>query len=302
VRQLPLRPAGMVFNVAAMPTGGLPPNARWVIGPAIALVMALVTAFIAGRIWLPANGSSSSSSIFTPSRKVRIVTEPKGAFVQVDGETMEGKTPLEVKGDVGTTKKLRIMLDGYEAREVSLLFRKEEQPPLRIPLTKVGAGPQKKQDPTAFDAKEGIKDPEDQPVGDQTGKTTDKTADKTTDKTADKTTDKTGKDDKAGKDGEPDDKGDKKDRTKRDKDKDKDKKDDKNAKKAGRPTLSILVRPFAIVYVDNKKIGQTPIRDFALSPGSHTIILENAAKGKREKIGIKATAGQNLPSIVRDWQ
>ena len=92
------------------------------------------------------------------------------------------------------------------------------------------------------------------------------------------------------------DKKDRKGRRSEDKDGSKD-----GAKKGGKATISISVRPFAIVYVDNKKIGQTPVRDYALSSGSHTILLVNDAKGKREKITVKASSGEKLAPINKDW-
>ena len=86
--------------------------------------------------------------------------------------------------------------------------------------------------------------------------------------------------------------------------KDKVAKTDKGEKgdvKKEKPTLSVSVRPYAVVYIDNKKIQQTPLRDYAVSPGSHTILLVNDIKGKRETIKIKVSAGEKVPPITRNW-
>ena len=50
-----LRPAGMVFPLSA-PSAGMPPTVRWVIGPLLMVVVSLITAAIANRIWPPAHG------------------------------------------------------------------------------------------------------------------------------------------------------------------------------------------------------------------------------------------------------
>ncbi len=74
-----------------------------------------------------------------------------------------------------------------------------------------------------------------------------------------------------------------------------------DAKKA-KATLTILVRPWAIVYVDGKKIQQTPLRNFPIGAGAHKILLVNDTKGKREEIKLKVTAGEAIPEIKRTWE
>ncbi len=71
-------------------------------------------------------------------------------------------------------------------------------------------------------------------------------------------------------------------------------------KETGTGTLSVYVRPWAIVFVDDKKLKQTPVQAFPLSAGKHTIELVNDGKGKHEKfpITIKANDAQELR---RDW-
>jgi hypothetical protein len=321
-----LRPAGVVFPLAA-PAAGMPPTARWIIGPVIAIVVALITTAIANRVWPPTSAPSSGPSFLSATRKVTILIEQPGAEVTVDGQVVEKKNPkeAEIKGDIGKTAAIRITLAGYEPFESRIMFTKDVRPPLRVRLLKPGEKPVKAQDPTAFDPRQGVKNPDDE---DDQADTADKAdtdkgnkADKgdksdkaDTDKgnKADKG-DKSDKSDKADKGDKPEgdedtgeekkghrhhgDKGDKGDKSDKADKGDKGDKIDKHAK----GSITVMVRPWAIVYVDGKKIQQTPMRDYALSPGSHTLILENANKGKREVLKIKVGPGEKVAPISRTW-
>ena len=66
-------------------------------------------------------------------------------------------------------------------------------------------------------------------------------------------------------------------------------------------TLTVLVRPWAVVFIDGKRIKQTPLRDYSLSAGKHTVLLVNENKGKRESITVDAKASANT-SINRTWE
>lgn len=300
---LTMRPAALAFG-AAMPSVGIPPMAKWIIGPAIALIVGLLTTAIANRIWPPEQGVVGGPSLLAPSRKLKIVTEPSGATVEVNGKALAVKTPTEVKGDVGSTAKLRITLDGFDPVEMRVLFAKDERPPLNIRMPKLGSTKAKSTDPGQFDTQVGVQEND----GEKPAKSDDKTT-KTDDKTA-KADDKASKadadeDDKKSKKGkkvakadeeEDDDKKSKKSK------KDKTDKADKTAVKKEKPTLTITVRPWAIVYIDGKKIQQTPLRDYAISPGSHTVLLMNDSKGKRETIKLKVVAGEKINPITRTWE
>ena len=241
---LTMRPAALAFG-AAMPSVGIPPMAKWIIGPAIALIVGLLTTAIANRIWPPEQGVVGGPSLLAPSRKLKIVTEPSGATVEVNGKALAVKTPTEVKGDVGSTAKLRITLDGFDPVEMRVLFAKDERPPLNIRMPKLGSTKAKSTDPGQFDTQVGVQEND----GEKPAKSDDK-ATKTDDKTA-KTDDKASKadadeDDKKSKKGkkvakadeeEDDDKKSKKSK------KDKTDKADKTAVKKEKPTLTITVRP-----------------------------------------------------------
>ncbi len=299
---LTMRPAALAFGAAA-PSVGFPPLAKWIIGPAIALIVGLLTTAVANRIWPPEQGAVGGPSLLVPSRKIKIVTDPPGATVEVNGKALDAKTPTDVKGDVGSTAKLRIVLDGFDPVEMRILFAKDERPPLNIRMPKLGSTKAKTADPSQFDTKVGVQEDE----GDKTAKT-EKTDDKTAkpdDKAAKTAKTEPEEDDKKSKKGkkvakaeeeEEDDKKSKKGK------KDKTDKADKTAVKKDKPTLTITVRPWAIVYIDGKKIQQTPLRDYAISPGSHTVLLMNDSKGKRESIKLKVVAGEKINPITRTWE
>ena len=69
---------------------------------------------------------------------------------------------------------------------------------------------------------------------------------------------------------------------------------------AGTATISIAVRPWAIVFVDKQRLRQTPINDYSLPSGKHVIELVNEGKNRREKIEVTLKPGDN-EDIHRDW-
>lgn len=69
---------------------------------------------------------------------------------------------------------------------------------------------------------------------------------------------------------------------------------------AGKGTISVLVRPWAIVFVDKQRLRQTPIQGYVLPSGKHVIELVNEGKNRREKIEINLKPGEEQ-EIKRDW-
>jgi eukaryotic-like serine/threonine-protein kinase len=69
---------------------------------------------------------------------------------------------------------------------------------------------------------------------------------------------------------------------------------------AGEATISIRVRPWAIVFVDKQRLKQTPVLDYKIPSGKHTIELANESKNRREKIEINLKPGEEQ-EISRDW-
>ena len=68
----------------------------------------------------------------------------------------------------------------------------------------------------------------------------------------------------------------------------------------GEATLSILVRPWAIVFIDKQRLRQTPIQGYKIPSGKHVIELANEAKNRRQKIEINLKPGEEQ-EIKLDW-
>jgi hypothetical protein len=69
---------------------------------------------------------------------------------------------------------------------------------------------------------------------------------------------------------------------------------------AGTATISVTVRPWAIVFVDKQRLKQTPISGYTLPAGKHVIELVNEGKNRREKIEVNMKPGEEQ-DIRRDW-
>jgi hypothetical protein len=69
---------------------------------------------------------------------------------------------------------------------------------------------------------------------------------------------------------------------------------------AGKGTLSVFVRPWAIVYIDGTRLRQTPVSAYEIPSGKHVIELVNDPKGKREKLNITLKPGE-AQEIRKDW-
>ncbi len=68
----------------------------------------------------------------------------------------------------------------------------------------------------------------------------------------------------------------------------------------GEATISVLVRPWAIVFVDKQRLKQTPVQGYKLPSGKHVVELVNESKGRREKIEVSLKPGDDQ-EIRRDW-
>ncbi|WP_239470833.1 serine/threonine-protein kinase [Archangium violaceum] len=58
-------------------------------------------------------------------------------------------------------------------------------------------------------------------------------------------------------------------------------------------TLELRVRPYATVYVDGKRMGDTPLRPLELPAGPHTVKLVNPSIPKEKLLVVDVKAGQN---------
>jgi len=68
----------------------------------------------------------------------------------------------------------------------------------------------------------------------------------------------------------------------------------------GEASVTIKVRPWAIVYVDGTRLRQTPVTDYKMAAGKHTVELVNEGKNRREKIQLQLKDGESK-SIELDW-
>jgi PEGA domain-containing protein len=68
----------------------------------------------------------------------------------------------------------------------------------------------------------------------------------------------------------------------------------------GTATISVIVRPWAIVFVDKQRLRQTPINGYSLPAGKHVIELVNEGKSRREKVEVTLKPGEEQ-EIHRDW-
>jgi serine/threonine-protein kinase len=75
---------------------------------------------------------------------------------------------------------------------------------------------------------------------------------------------------------------------------------DKEPVLTGKGTLTVKVRPWAIVYVDGTRLRQTPVVNFELPAGKHTIELVNEGKNRREKVNVTIKP-DDPQEITRDW-
>jgi len=69
---------------------------------------------------------------------------------------------------------------------------------------------------------------------------------------------------------------------------------------AGKGTLNVFVRPWAIVYIDGARLRQTPVQNYEIGAGKHVVELVNDPKGKRENLTITLKPGESQ-EIRKDW-
>ena len=58
--------------------------------------------------------------------------------------------------------------------------------------------------------------------------------------------------------------------------------------------LSVQTNPWTAVYVDGKAIGNTPIADFRVAVGSHSVIMENRDLGVRRKVDVYVRGNEHV--------
>jgi hypothetical protein len=156
--------------------------------------------------------------------RVRVITKPPGASLELDGAELMDKTPTTISEVVvGKRHTLRAFMEGRKDWVVKFRVKKKQRLVLRgkLPLLKT-----KKEKP------EKEKPEEPAPAGNQA-------------------------------------------------------------------ILSIDCTPPAQVFVDHVQVGNTPLKNYKINPGPHTIHLFSQKLGKTKEIKINAKAGQTIKKKVK---
>jgi len=69
----------------------------------------------------------------------------------------------------------------------------------------------------------------------------------------------------------------------------------------GRGRLKVLVQPWATVWLDGRKVGETPLAPLSLYEGTYQLLLRNRQLGREERVRVRVRADADT-SIVRDWR
>jgi hypothetical protein len=193
--------------------------------------------------------------------RIRLVTEPIAAKLTVDGVLRPDVTPVVIDGVVGTTSKVQLTFDGYQPYESVLAFQAGEKP-LSIKLQKL----EPIEPPPIPDA---TPTPPPPPIAVEPPRR---------------------------KNAKPP-----KHPPAHPQHKDTAVAAIEESQPVGTGTLSIFVRPWAIVFVDGNRIRQTPIQAFQLTAGKHTIELVNDGRHRHEKLSVTVRPGQ-AQDIKRNWE
>ena len=65
----------------------------------------------------------------------------------------------------------------------------------------------------------------------------------------------------------------------------------KSEKAGATGCVAVNAVPWAYVKEHDKRLGQTPMPCLALSPGKHTLVLENPALGKTKSVDVVVRSG-----------
>ena len=104
---------------------------RWVIGPGIMAVTAVVTILLSGLL-LPAKAvkdlTGNKPVVAGPKGKINLRTNPSRASVTIDGKSWPKFTPTDVEGEIGKTAHIVCSLDGYAPASADVVFNEEPRP------------------------------------------------------------------------------------------------------------------------------------------------------------------------------
>jgi hypothetical protein len=94
---------------------------RWVGGPIVALIVAILTSWVAGLV-NPAHSQTKNVG------RLRLSTDPEGAAVLVDGKVQPKVTPTLIEGEIGATLHVIFKLDGYLDKDAEVYVSEGERP------------------------------------------------------------------------------------------------------------------------------------------------------------------------------
>jgi hypothetical protein len=94
---------------------------RWVGGPIVALIVAVLTTWVAGLV------NPAHSQVRNVGR-LRLSTDPEGAAVLVDGKVQPKVTPTLIEGEIGATLHVTFKLDGYLDKDTDVFIGEGERP------------------------------------------------------------------------------------------------------------------------------------------------------------------------------
>jgi len=225
---------------------------RWIGGPVLAIVVGLLTMWVAGLV------SAASAPPARPHGKLRISTDPEGAVVLIDGKAQQQATPTVIEGDVGATLRIGFKMDGYLDKEADV-FVGEGEHPFRAKLERREVAPPPEPTPEVPPPAPVAPPPLAPPTKERSHKPREHVSTPTP--VAEVPT----------------------------------------PVATGTGTISVHVLPWAMVYIDGAKIGQTPLDGHKVTAGLHVVELANDGVKKKEKVTLEVRANGH-EEIRRDWE
>ena len=226
---------------------------RWIGGPVLAVVVGLLTMWVAGLV------NAATAPPPRPHGKLRLSSDPEGAIVVIDGKAQAQATPTVIEGDVGATLRVGFKMDGYLDKEADVYVGEGEHP-FRAKLERREVAPPPEEPP-----------PEVTPTPQQPPQLAPPVTKERPRKTRERVAAAPAPVQEA-----------------------------PTIPAAGTGTISVHVLPWAMVYIDGAKIGQTPLDGHKVTAGLHVVELANDGVKKKEKVTIEVRANGH-EEIRRDW-
>ncbi len=215
----------------------------------------------AATVWIAGLVNAASLPPQKPHGRLRLSSDPEGATVVVDGKVWTQPTPTVIEGDVGATLRVGFKLDGYLDKEADVFVGDGERP-FRAKLDKREVIVPPTEPPPEPVPADAIAPP----VAAQSPRTKKAPRDRPISERIE--TPLTPSPAPAA---------------------------------TGTGSLSVHVRPWAIVYIDGAKIRQTPLDGHSVGAGLHVVELVNDTLKKKEKVTVEVRAN-GYEEIRRTWE